>query len=140
MTSLQTQRNSSFDIIKCVAAFLVVCIHYLPKCNMMDAYVNALCRTAVPLFFIISGYYYDRIKSAYKLKLYIIKIVKLTTFASLLYFIVCAIKPILEGNITEWLYITFSPQKLFYWLILNAYPISDHLWYLYALIYAIVAT
>lgn len=138
MTSLQTQRNSSFDIIKCIAAFLVVCIHYLPKSNMLDAYLNAICRVAVPLFFIISGYYYDKIKSSNRLKSYIVKIVKLTILTSLFYFIVYAIKHTLEGNLVEWLLMTFSIKNMFYWLIFNAYPISYHIWYLYALLYAIL--
>lgn len=139
MTSLQTQRNSSIDIIKCIAAFLVVCIHYLPKSNMVDAYINAICRVAVPLFFIISGYYYDNLKRSNKLKLHIIKIIKITLWASLLYLIASVAKHMYKDDLLEWLLTTFSLKNLSHWLIFNDCPISIHLWYLYALIYALVA-
>ena len=45
-------RQSSFDVLKCIAAFLVVIIHYGPYC------MSSISRIMVPLFFMITGYYF----------------------------------------------------------------------------------
>ncbi len=50
------QRNSGIDILKVICSFLVICIHkrFL---GVAGEYIRALSRVAVPVFFIISGYY-----------------------------------------------------------------------------------
>lgn len=51
------QRNISIDIVKTIATLLVICIHTGYPSAIGD-YVVAFCRVSVPLFLIISGYYY----------------------------------------------------------------------------------
>lgn len=131
-------RNSAFDVVKFVSAFLVVCIHFAPHGNMLDAYMNAVCRIAVPLFFIISGYHYDSICSAGKFKTYILRIVMLTAFASVFYLLVYVVKNLPLGNLTDCFIQTLSFKNICLWIFFNAYPLADHLWYLYALIYTLI--
>lgn len=52
------QRNLSIDIVKAVAALLVICIH-TGYPSVVGDYVVAICRAAVPIFLLISGYYYQ---------------------------------------------------------------------------------
>lgn len=52
------QRNFSIDILKSIAALLVICIHTGYPSVFKD-YIIAFCRIAVPLFLLISGYYYQ---------------------------------------------------------------------------------
>lgn len=139
MALVQCNRNSAFDCIKCIAAFLVVCIHYAPINSFGDMYFNAICRVAVPLFFLVTGYYYDSMKESGKLKSYIIRIIKVTFFTSLFYLTVFTVTQYLDSNLTEWLSEVFSFKKIVMWLVFNEYPVVGHLWYLYALIYALIA-
>lgn len=138
MTALIKQRNRAFDVIKCISAFLIVCIHFAPKENLVDAYINAICRVAVPMFFLITGYYYNSLRTSNKLKAFISKIVVLTISASVFYFIVFLIKHCIIGDTVVQLSIALSPKNLGIWLLLNSYPLAGHLWYLYALIYTLL--
>lgn len=131
-------RNCAFDVIKFVSAFLVVCIHFAPHGNLLDAYVNAICRIAVPLFFIITGYHYDSICSAGKFKTYILRIIMLTVFASVFYLLVYVVKHWPLDNLIDNFSKTFSLKNICLWIFFNYYPLADHLWYLYALIYTLI--
>lgn len=66
------QRNSTLDIFKAVAAYLIVVIHY--KFPFFNSYVNAFARIGVPFFLLISGYFcvnsiMPKIKHVFKLLL-----------------------------------------------------------------------
>lgn len=138
VTTIQKQRNSTFDVIKCIAAFLVICIHYAPRFNVFDAYFNAMCRIAVPLFYIISGYYFETILFSKKYNSYLIKIITLTSTSTVLYFAFCSILHYIDGDLIAWITNCFSKKNLCKWILLNECPIVCHLWYLYALIYTII--
>lgn len=120
------QRNFSIDIVKTLAALLVICIH-TGYPSVVGDYVVAFCRIAVPLFLLISGYYYQNIMDKKKITAYYKKILGLTFFSSIFYFIVFDKK-------LDYL-ITFRWDKM---LIFN-FPIAgDHLWYLFSLINVLV--
>ena len=51
------RRAGYVDILKALCAFLVVCIH-APFPGIVGDYFTALSRVAVPIFFMITGYYY----------------------------------------------------------------------------------
>lgn len=67
------QRNYSIDILKAVAALLVICIH-TGYPSVLGDYLVAFCRISVPLFLLISGYYYQVIIDRKKITNYIKKI------------------------------------------------------------------
>lgn len=120
------QRNCSIDIVKALAALLVICIH-TGYPSLIGDYVVALCRIAVPLFLLISGYYYQNVINKKKITDYCKKIFGLTFFSSLFYFIA------FDKNIDYLL--VFRWDKM---LIFN-FPIAgDHLWYLFSLINVLV--
>lgn len=120
------QRNFSIDIVKTVAALLVICIHTGYPSAIGD-YVVALCRVAVPIFLLISGYYYQVIIDRNKTLSYYKKILALTFFSSVFYFIANGIE--------------LSYLKVFRWdkMLMFSFPVTgDHLWYLYSLINVLV--
>lgn len=120
------QRNFSIDIVKTFAALLVICIH-TGYPSVVGDYVVAFCRVAVPLFLLVSGYYYQNIIAKKKITVYYKKVLGLTFFSSIFYFIVSDKK-------LDYL-ITFRWDKM---LIFN-FPIAgDHLWYLFSLINVLV--
>ena len=59
MEKLNLNRKIGLDVLKCIAAFLVVCIHASFYDKFGD-YFTAISRMAVPIFFIITGYFYTR--------------------------------------------------------------------------------
>lgn len=120
------QRNFSIDIVKTLAALLVICIHTGYPFVVGDYWV-AFYRVAVPLFLLVSGYYYQNVIDKKKITAYYKKILGLTFFSSIFYFIVSDKK-------LDYL-ITFRWDKM---LIFN-FPIAgDHLWYLFSLINVLV--
>lgn len=120
------QRNFSIDIVKTLAALLVICIHTGYPFVVGD-YLVAFCRVAVPLFLLVSGYYYQDVIDKKKITAYYKKILRLTFFSSIFYFIVSDKK-------LDYL-ITFRWDKM---LIFNFLIAGDHLWYLFSLINVLV--
>lgn len=120
------QRNFSIDIVKAVSTLLVICIHTGYPSTIGD-YVVAFCRVAVPIFLLISGYYYQDIIDRNKTLFYYKKILLLTFFSSVFYFIANGIE--------------LSYLKLFRWdkMLMFSFPVTgDHLWYLYSLINVLI--
>ena len=124
-------RNYSFDILKMLCAFLVVCIH-APFSNEFGEYVKVLARIAVPVFFMISGYFWQSEKTAKQL----VKLTKLMIFANALYFLLELVKSaLISKDIISYLSNTFSLTNIFKFIVLNVSPFAPHLWYLSAAIY-----
>lgn len=120
------QRNFSIDIVKTLAALLVICIH-TGYPSVMGDYIVAFCRIAVPLFLLISGYYYQNIINRKKITTYYKKIIGLTFFSSIFYFIAF-------NKRLDYL-ITFRWDKM----LIFSFPIAgDHLWYLFSLINVLI--
>lgn len=80
------ERNSGLDCVKCLAAFCVVCIH-VSFPGIMGDIVSLLSRFAVPVFFMITGYYYSNTRDKGKVKKQIVKVTVLLLLSMLLYFI-----------------------------------------------------
>lgn len=119
-------RNFFIDTVKAVAALFVICIHTSYP-SAIGEYVVAICRIAVPLFLLISGYYYPMTVERNNTISYYKKILVLTFFSSVFYFIV---------NSTE-----LSCLKVFRWdkMLIFSFPVAgDHLWYLYSLINVLI--
>lgn len=83
-------RNLSIDYLKVLLAFFIILLHLnflndsYPKLNFI--LVNGLFRLAVPLYFIITGYYFFNINSSLKLKEWLKRISILYLFWMLFYF------------------------------------------------------
>ena len=84
--NIQEVRQSSLDVIKFFAAFMVVYIHYgtveTGTYHVISHLIEGLCRVAVPLFFMISGYFYPMLKVQRKFRKHLIKLVTIQRYRS----------------------------------------------------------
>lgn len=130
----KSRRTESIDVLKLVLAFLVVVIH-TPFSGHIGTGITAFARIAVPLFFMITGYYLPTMK-ANKFKQHIKKILLLTIMSTLFY-LVLSYRSFYGTEITtdNWLVENFNLKKISKWILFNDTPASGHLWYFYALLY-----
>ena len=77
-------RYASMDVIKAICAFFIVCIHTFMYIDT-SSYFITIIRFSVPVFFMITGYNYNSIKS--KWSKYISNIVRLIFVSNLIYFL-----------------------------------------------------
>ena len=102
--------------------------------------IDSLIRFAVPVFFLISGYYSyfsDNNIAKQKYKKRAIKLLILIVISNLIYFIF----DIITGKTAltnELLQNKFSARSIFNFLILNVSPTSGHLWFLNSLLYCYI--
>lgn len=137
---MNTRSNSNrvygLDILKALRSLGVILIHF-PFPGKIGSCLVALSRVAVPVFFMITGYFYIDTQNQKCELVQIKKILRLCVFSNILY--------VLWGLIVEWKgdYTTFfyeikdrySFLEIF---LFNGSPISGHLWYLNAILYVLV--
>jgi len=137
------KRYSSIDALKFLCAFLVICIHQ-PFPGTVGRYIVAISRIAVPIFFMITGFFYKSEENQEKNK--ILKLLKIILFASILYFvwnfIIGIAKFIANGNIDSIFEVfeVFSRKSILQLFFLNESPIAGHLWYLNAIVYVFLCS
>lgn len=122
-------RQSSFDVLKCVAAFLVVAIHYGPY------WINPISRIAVPLFFMITGYYFVTFSAISKFRKHFRKILIMTISASLFYGFLSFSSAIYFGTFDNWFDSKFNLKTIAVYTLFDLDLFQIHLWYFYALAY-----
>lgn len=134
-SNVLSNRQSGIDFLKFVCAFLVICIH-IPFPGAIGTLFNPLIRIAVPVFFMITGYFYSLTKSKGREKAQIAKIFRLLIGSNILYFVyMIALKISDIGRYLKSLF-TFDVWRDF--ILLNESPFSGHLWYLGALLYVLI--
>ena len=126
-------RNKGLDVLKTICAFLIVCIH-APFPAEIGEYFTALTRIAVPIFFMITGFYYQREKENRQ----IIKILKLTISANVLFFGFGLLVSFLKKTQMLYLKQNFSVNSLIKFIVFNDSPFAPHLWYLSSILYVLV--
>lgn len=133
-----TMRNQHIDLLKGVACICVVLIHcQFP--GRFGAYIGGLLKFAVPVFFMISGYYAVNNSGEYKLKKKLYHILNLAILAELLYSVFELIKIVLKGeNVASYIIDTINPSSIFGFIVFNDPFTSSHLWFLWALIYCYI--
>lgn len=131
-------RNYGLDLLKTVCAFFIICIHASFPGLAGDIF-TPLTRIAVPLFFMITGFYYSRTKERQKEKKQISKIFKLFISANILYlFWSLAITLISGESITMFISNSFSVKSILQFVLFNESPFGAHLWYLGAILYVLI--
>lgn len=132
------KRKIGLDILKIISAFLVICIH-APFEGKVGQYFITLARCAVPIFFMITGFFYNEKIDSPKANKQIFKVLKLVIFSNIFYFIfkliLCSID---EKSHMVLIKNVFNKKSLLYLFILNESPIWSHLWYLNALLYVLI--
>lgn len=125
-------RNYSLDTLKFVCAIFVIFIH-TPQPEVFGNYITPLIRCAVPIFFMISGYFTygkkDIKHTIYK------RITQLLTIFVIVFLFYFSLSFIANGaSSLEHLSILFS----YNFILLNSVPYSMHLWYIVAYIYVLL--
>ena len=135
---MKKQRWTCIDILKCLAALAVVEIHK-PLKVQSGAELLILCRFAVPVFFMITGFFYSETVAHRRELKQIGKILTITIGANLFYLIwkvLLALEN--ENNIKDALLARFEERMPEDFILWNFSPLSPHLWYLQALVYVLV--
>lgn len=131
-------RDCGLDFLKFICAFLVVCIH-IQFPSLVGKVVTPITRIAVPIFFMITGYYYSFTKKNKARKKQIFKIVKLFIGANIFYFLLellfCFI---LKNDIHYFIDNIFNIKTILKFIFFNESPFGGHLWYLGALLYVLL--
>lgn len=131
-------RADNIDILKTICAFLIVCIH-IPFPGEIGEYFTVLTRIAVPIFFMITGYFYSETMRRQRERKQIWKILKLAVEANVLYFVWDIVLNIIKGtNIFCYIKGIFSLKNILKFIIFNDSPVGGHLWYLGALLYVLI--
>lgn len=134
MNTGKPQRNIGIDVLKCVCALFVVMIH-APFRVYLAPYTVALARVAVPIFFIITGYYFLRMEEKERTEKHLRKICILTLASCLFYFLFHTCY--LNTHPQRYLQAFIQPKAVINFICFNACPIEGHLWYFFSLMYAI---
>ncbi|MTB67189.1 acyltransferase family protein [Providencia sp. wls1943] len=118
------ERDTNIDLLKLCMAFLVVLVHYHPTFDsfFLSYILNDIYRVAVPVFFMLSGFYLKKISDASQTQRWISKIITIYIIWMTIYFM--------------YYYFLKGDKEHAYYLLTK---ISDgwyHLWYFPALIMA----
>lgn len=136
---MKHQRNYTLEIIKLFASYMVVIIHFYFQ-DGVGIYFDAFARFAVPLFFVVSGFYSYQI-SLSKIKKRIMNLVYLSLFSTLVYTAFNIARLIVAGNvagISSYFGKYLNANVLIRLFVFNIPISSEHLWFLFALIYVYV--
>lgn len=132
----EKSRNMSLDVLKLIASYVVVFIHFKFS-GLTGDIVDALARFAVPVFFMISGYFaYSN--STEKLISKMKNIIKIYFLGAVIYICFYGILTLCDSGIKAaiWYGISyFNPVFIFKFVVFNLPKSSEHLWFLVALIY-----
>ena len=135
-TTTSANRNIGIDVLKYLCAFLVICLHTSFRGKTT---VDTLARVAVPLFFMITGYYYTKVGEQKKGHLQLKRIFILTIFSNLCFFLLDIVTALLSsGDLSSVLTPWADRNAVLKFIIFNERPGWSHLWYLGALLYALV--
>ena len=144
------KENKFLYLVNFIACMLVIVIHTRFPGNFGTA-MDAVSRIAVPYFFALSGRFLlrdgneDTAKIREKSGRYLVKILKITGIVYAVYFVFSLVVHIYLGDsISEWLISKYSLQEALWFVLFNSGTyvydsvfVFDHMWFLFALIYAI---
>ena len=138
----RTEKSENYKLymLEGIACLLVITIHIGYQGNV-GIIINVLARFAVPLFFVVSGFYLVNIdeNTIPRLNCKLFKILKLCLGATILYWcwgtiLHCFI--LREVSFLTWMKSLFSVKNIFGWIFMNSVPGAGHLWFLFALLYS----
>lgn len=132
-------RNSTLDMLKLLASYMVVFIHILFY-GEIGTIFDALARFAVPFFFVVSGFYSKDITQK-QLKKRILHIARLLLFAVMTYILWNVLQYLASGDmqgLAQYLGEFLNTEKLWRLFALNVPVYTEHLWYLFAILYVYI--
>lgn len=129
-------RYSSLDILKTIAAFMV-CYQHACGTGILYGYFLAVARIAVPLFIMITGYFYQDTCNHRHERSQIVKFLKIAIQMFVIYFCVDFLFNGVTGNLKTYL-LSYLDSKLWCrFLIFNTPLTAGHSWYMWAMIYVL---
>lgn len=130
-------RYICFDVLKAICAFMVICMH--KDFPIAKNEIRTISVVGVPLFFMISGFFYEELRAKNKIKKQIIKIFKMFVYFSIFYAAYLIIHNVIEGiSISNYLKENLTFGKLSCLLLFNYHSLFPLSWYLSALLYTVV--
>ena len=119
------ERYYSLDFLKCICAFIVVCIHF-PFAGALNSIIGIFTSAAVPIFFTITGFFYERTVQRGGEIRQIKKIIIMLIGSNMIYLI--------------WRFIIGIPidASVVKVLLFNESPTETALWYFQAILYVLV--
>lgn len=138
MEDTESRRFIGFDILKFLCAFLIVCIH-CPFPGVAGEYFTALTRIAVPIFFMITGFFYKDVAERKNEKKQLVKILRLLIISNLIYLIYrCLIAAVGGEGVGAYLSRAITLKSIVKFAVLNESPFNGHLWYLGGILYVLL--
>lgn len=133
------RRNNTLDILKLLASYMVVFIHVLFY-GKIGVIFDAWARFAVPLFFVVSGFYSYEI-TLKQIKKRIIHVIQLLVFAVAIYVLwkvlLLLIRQDIQG-LTQYFSQYLQIKSLLKLFLFNVPLFTEHLWYLFAILYVYI--
>lgn len=133
----KSNRSFSIDFIKGIAALSIVCLHCANN-DPFDSILHLVGRLAVPIFFIITGYYLPSMIKTGHIPKHIVKILKIILGGLLFYLPLVCIDAYFKGNLSWQLSHLIKWDNMLETLAFAQYPFNveaGHLWYLMAILY-----
>lgn len=131
------RRYVGLDILKFLCAFMVVSIHSKMRGDYVPYYIS-ITRVAVPVFFLITGFFYHNTQEKGTQLKQIKKIALLTLSANILFLLWEIVVYFYNNEGWEYLRGVFSLSALRDFLFFNVSPCCGHLWYLGAILYVLI--
>lgn len=130
-------RSNSIDALKGIAA-LLVCYQHAYGTYGISTYILAISRIAVPLFVMVTGFfYYSIIKKHQEIK-QIKKFIRIAVGMVLFYFLFDSVKSFFTGKVIDYWISCFSTLNILKFILLNDPVHADHSWYMWAVVYILV--
>ncbi len=130
---INNSRYNNLDKLKAICSFLIIIIH-APITNDIGEYLVSLARIAVPVFFIISGYFFDLSRSKHNIN----KLIKLFFISSCIYLFWNIILGIISHDFIDRFKDFISIKRIIAFILFNQNPLQSHLWYLGAILYVVI--
>lgn len=132
-----TGRWLGIDLLKTICSFLVVIIH-APFPGIVGMYITALSRISVPIFFMITGFFYSDVVRRNKEKDQIKKIFLLFSAANVLSTVAGFCHALATGSLHSFVRELATVQTFINFALWNEPLFGRHLWYLGAILYTLV--
>ena len=139
---LKQGENRNLYTLEGIACLSVITIH-IGYPGFIGIIINVLARLAVPLFFIVSGFFLGNIdkNTISKLDHKICRIFKLSLYATIFYWCWGMILHCLllkEISLFTWFKSLVTVKNIVALIVLNSVPVGGHLWFLFALLYSYI--
>lgn len=143
----EARRFDGLDAIKTICALLIVIIHVNAKymyfdidCSPVVYFFSALARVGVPVFFMITGFFFQSLYDRKRLPGYCKKIIKIF-ITGILFYVLLTVFIQVRGHIAvksviEYICHLFDLSTFEKWMAFPA--VAGHLWYLISLVNAIL--